>query len=74
MKCHLDKYGGRLALTLPNDVVRELGWGHGDVVDLTVAGNALMVTRSQTAHDHALEIARKVMNEYRSVFETLAKS
>jgi antitoxin component of MazEF toxin-antitoxin module len=74
MKLRIEQYGDRLVIPLPSEIAARLTWGHGDVVEAKVAGDGLQVRRTQTAHDHALEIARQVMEEYREVFETLAKT
>lgn len=74
MKLQLRRIGEQLVCVLPDEAVARLGWGSGDIVDLSVDENSLKIVRTQTAHDHAMDIAHKVMDEYHSVFETLAKT
>jgi antitoxin component of MazEF toxin-antitoxin module len=74
MKPHVEKHGDKLVATIPDELIQAVAWDHGDVLQMQVDGEAIIVTRAQTAHDHALEIAREIMDEYRSVFEALAKT
>ena len=74
MRLTIEKADSGLFVSIPEEVLVRLGWGHGDILSVEVAGEDLRVERTQTAHDHAMEIARKCMDEYREVFEKLAKS
>jgi hypothetical protein len=48
--------------------------GSGDVLAAEIVDQSLLIKCSLSAHDHALQIARKCMDEYREVFEKLAKT
>lgn len=61
-------------MILPKDAVAQLDWGQGDIVDIEVVGDELKIIRTLTHHDHAMEIARKVMDEYSETLAALAKS
>jgi antitoxin component of MazEF toxin-antitoxin module len=74
MKTILSKCEDKLVLVLPDDCVAQLGWEAGDVTTMSIGNGSLTVIRTQTAHDHAMEIARKGMVEYPSALERLAKS
>jgi antitoxin component of MazEF toxin-antitoxin module len=74
MKMQVAKCKDSLFLVLPNEVVAELGWGHGDIVDVSASGARLLAERVMTSHEHTMQIAREVMNKYRETFEALAKS
>jgi hypothetical protein len=74
MKMQVTKCKDNLTLVLPKEVVTELGWGDGDIVDVTASGARLLAERVMTNHDHSMQIARRLMDEYRETFEALAKS
>jgi putative addiction module antidote len=74
MKLQLRRIGDQLVCALPDEVVARLGWGSGDIVDLSVDENSLKIVRTQTAYDHAMDIAHKAMDEYHDALATLAKS
>jgi hypothetical protein len=46
---------------------------HGDILDAELTENGLKVVRTMTAHDQAMAIADKVMEEDRETLEALAK-
>ena len=74
MRLKVEKGSNGLFVSVPEEVLTQLGWEHGDVLSVDAVGQSLKIERAQTAHDHAMEIARKCMNEYSEVFEKLAKS
>ena len=74
MELHLKKCGDDLIITLPREFAAQLTWGSGDVLAAEIVDQSLLIKRSKSAHDHALQIARKCMDEYREVFENLAKT
>jgi putative addiction module antidote len=74
MKGTLRKDGDDFVVVLPADVVERLAWESGDAVEVSVNGTEVRIVRSKTEHDRAMEIAEQVMDEYREVFETLAKT
>ncbi|MGP8232631.1 MAG: hypothetical protein ACLQL2_08200 [Methylovirgula sp.] len=74
MQSKIHKCGEKLVVDLPNELSSKLGWSVGDILSVEVVESGLKVERAMTAHDHAMQIARECMDEYREVFETLAKS
>jgi antitoxin component of MazEF toxin-antitoxin module len=74
MKMEIEKNGDRRLVVLPPDLLAKLGWNVGDILSAEISENGVRFTRAQTAHDHAMEIAKDVMDEYRETFEALAKS
>ncbi len=74
MNGKLEKCGEKLLVVIPSEAISQLGWGHGDVLAVEVADGAVKVVRTMTAHDHAMEIAHKGMDEYHDALAALAKS
>jgi antitoxin component of MazEF toxin-antitoxin module len=74
MQTTIHKCGEKLLIEMPTGLSAKLDWGVGDVLSVEVVEGGLKVERVMTAHDHALEIARECMAEYRETFEALAKS
>ena len=74
MSIEIGKCKDNLFVVLPKSVAAALGWDHGDLVDMEVIDGGLKVIRTMTKHDHAMQIAERVMEEYRETFEALAKS
>jgi hypothetical protein len=63
-----------IALDVPEQFANQLGWDAGDICEGAVVNGELRLVRTQTKHDHAMEIAEKMMDEYSELFESLAKS
>ena len=74
MEIQIRKCGDELSIVFPTSLVAQLGWAHGDILSAEVSGDGVAITRAMTAHDHAMKIARKAMDEYRETLEALAKS
>lgn len=74
MQSKIHKCADKLLIELPNEFSLKLGWGVGDVLKVDCIESGLKIERTMTAHDHAMEIARECMEEYREAFEILAKS
>jgi hypothetical protein len=53
--------------------VAQLDWNSGDIIDIEAVDGELKAVRIMTKHDHAMEIADRIMDEYRESFEALAK-
>lgn len=70
----LSKHGDHFVVPLSEDMIQSLGWDAGDVLSVEISGTELRLVRTMTAHDHAMEIARKCMDEYHDTFVALAKS
>jgi len=73
MKLETGKFNGTTTIVLPDDVLSQLAWEHGDVPEGEIVDGALSIVRVQTKHDRSMEIAREIMNEYRETLEALAK-
>ena len=74
MKLKIEKSGDDLLLAIPAELIQMLQWDHGDIIDGGIEDGAIKLVRVQTAHERAMQIARKAMKQYKSAFETLAKS
>jgi len=74
MKLQAKKHGGNITISIPPELLTELKWQSGDVLEAAIEGSALRLLRVQTFHDHAMEIARTGMDKYREAFKILAKS
>ena len=74
MNVEIRKCNERLVVELPTDAISGLGWSSGDILGAEIVGDALKLVRVETAHDRAMQIADKMMDEYRTTFEQLAKS
>ena len=73
MKIEIGRCKGNLFIVLPKETAARLGWDHGDILEIDAADGILKATRAMTKHDRAMEIAERVMDEYRETFEALAK-
>ncbi len=74
MKIEIGKCKDNLFLILPKEAVAQLDWGSGDIIDIEVVDGRLKAVRTMTKHDHAMEIADRIMDEYSETFKALAKS
>ena len=74
MEIQIRKCEEGLFIVLPDNLASELGWEHGDILSAEIVANGATITRTMTAHDHAMKIADEVMDKYRETFEALAKS
>ena len=70
----LRKQGGSLAVTLPKDVVRELGVRAGEALHLVQVGpGEFRLTPHDPETVMALKAHDKIMAEYRDAFRALAE-
>ncbi len=70
----LRKQGGSLAVTLPKEVVKELGVRAGEVLNLVQVGpGEFRVTSHDPETVAALKVHDKIMAEYRDAFRALAE-
>ena len=74
METQIRKCKEGLSIILPDNLVAQLGWEHGDILSAAITAGSATITRTMTAHDHAMKIAHEMMDEYRETFEALAKS
>jgi antitoxin component of MazEF toxin-antitoxin module len=74
MEIQIRKCAEGLSIVLPESLVSQLGWQHGDILSAEMVVNGVTLTRSITAYDHAMKIADETMEKYRETFEALAKS
>jgi putative addiction module antidote len=74
MTSKIQRLGDKRVVSLPRELLAELGWDAGDVLTAEVCAGGIKFTRMNTRHNRALQIARKAMDKYRKTFEALAKS
>ena len=66
--------GGSLIVTLPKEVVRELGMRAGEALDLVQVGpGEFRLSRHDPKTAAALEVHEKIVAEYRDAFRGLAE-
>jgi putative addiction module antidote len=70
----IEKQGERWVVTLPVDLLAQLGWNAGDVLAAEVFEEGIKLIRTETSHERAMQIARRGMHKYREAMEKLAKS
>ncbi len=74
MKLELKKIGNSTGLILPKELLARLGLQQGDSVTVTEGPERSLAISAYTADDdETMEIARKVMREYKNTFKALAK-
>jgi antitoxin component of MazEF toxin-antitoxin module len=74
METKVSKCGDRIVVAIPENVAAQLEWKPGDILSAELVDGGVRFVRTMTAHDHAMEIARKIMDEYHETFAALAKS
>jgi putative addiction module antidote len=68
------KIGDSVGLILPDELLSPLNLKEGDALYLVQQPDgSLLLTPHKPKHARAMEIARKVMHEYRDTFAALAK-
>jgi putative addiction module antidote len=73
MESKIQRVGDRRVVSLPPELLAELGWGAGDFLTAEIVEGAIRFTRTDNKHNRGLQIARDAMKKYRAVFEALAK-
>ncbi len=74
MDSKIQRLGDKRIVSLPPELLAELGWDAGDVLTAEIVEGGIKFTRMNTKHNEAMQIARKAMKKYRAAFEALAKS
>jgi putative addiction module antidote len=74
MEPKIEKQGERCVVTLPAELLAQLGWNVGDVLAAEIFEDGIKLIRTKTNHEHAMQIARRGMHKYREAMEKLAKS
>ncbi len=74
MKLKITKRGEEIAVTLPDELVAQLEWQSGDVLEGEVVDGGLKIIRTKTKHERAMKIVDDVIEEYRETLQALAKS
>ena len=74
MKLKITKRGEEIAITFPDELLSQLDWQSGDVLEGEVVDGGLKIVRTETKHDRAMKIAKKGMEQYRTTLDTLAKT
>ena len=68
------KIGDSVGLILPSELLSRLNLKEGDTIySVPQPDGTLLLTPRKPKHARAMEIARKVMHEYRDTFTALAK-
>ena len=70
----VSKCDDALVIRLPEEAAKQLGWDSGDHLAFAIEGGTLILVRTKTKHDWAMEAARAAMAKYHETFEALAKS
>jgi putative addiction module antidote len=74
MASKIEKQGKQTVVTLPAELLAQLGWDVGDLLAAEVFEGGIKLIRTKTKHEHAMQIARRGMHRYREAMEKLAKS
>jgi len=74
MESKIQKLGDKRIVSLPPELLAELGWGDGDVLVAEIVEGGIKFTRANNKHNEGMQIARRAMRKYRAAFEALAKS
>jgi putative addiction module antidote len=74
MEPKIEKQGERCVVTLPAELLAQLGWYVGDVLAAEIFEDGIKLIRTKTNHEHAMQVARRGMHKYREAMEKLAKS
>jgi putative addiction module antidote len=74
MVSKIQRLGDKWVVSLPPELLAELGWDAGDELTFEIADGVIKLTRANSKHNKALQIARKGMQKYRTAFQALAKS
>jgi putative addiction module antidote len=74
MVSKIQRLGEKCVVSLPSELLAELGWGAGDEITVEIVDDGIKLTRANSKHNEALQIARKGMRKYRLALEALAKS
>jgi putative addiction module antidote len=74
MKLELKKIGNSTGLILPKELLARLGLQQGDSVTVTEGPDrSLTVSAYAEDDERTMELARKVMRDYRNTLKALAK-
>lgn len=68
------KIGTSLGITLPKEVLMDLGVGEGDILFPVRTPSGIELTRYDPEFEEALEIGRKIMRRYPNAMKKLAES
>ncbi len=74
MKLEIKKIGNSTGVILPKELLAQLGLERGDALYVSkMPDRSFKLTPYDPNHEKAMEIARKVMKEYKDTFKALAK-
>ena len=74
MKIELKKIGNSTGIILSKEMLAQLGLEQGDTMFVTqLPDRSLRLSAYDAHHEKVMEIARKVMHEYRNALKQLAK-
>ncbi len=74
METKIQRLGNKRILSLPPELLAELGWDAGDILAAEVIGRGIKFVRPNSKRNVAMRIACRGMKKYRAAFEALAKS
>ena len=74
MVSKIQKLDAKRVVSLPPELLAELGWDAGDEITIEISDGGIKLTRTNSKHNEALQIGRKAMRKYRVALEALAKS
>ena len=74
METKVRKFGDKVVVAIPENVTVQLEWKSGDILSAEIVDGGVKFVRTMTAHDHAMEIARRGMDKYSETLTALAKS
>lgn len=67
------RIGNSLGINLPKDVLSELGVSEGDLLRATSAESGIVLSRSDEAFAHHMELVEELMERYPNTLRTLAE-
>ena len=73
MDLKIQRLGNKRIVSLPDELLAELGWGAGDILTAEPLNGGIKITRVSSKHKEGMQIARKAMKKDRTAFEALAK-
>ena len=72
-KLKIRRQGNSLGVTLPKDLISELGYREGDELYVVRTPEGMQLTRFDPDFEEALEIGREVMRRYPNALKKLAE-
>jgi putative addiction module antidote len=73
VKLSIQNVGDDVVFVIPAELVSQLEWGPGDILEAELVEGGLKLVRVETKHQRAMKIAREGMQKYRDALAKLAK-